>query len=96
MALGYPRRVMVEFSFLLAIPTMGAATVYELYKSRGHLTFEHGYLLVLGLAVSFVVAILAIRFLLRFVQTHSFAAFGVYRLLIAGLFAALLIGGVLY
>jgi undecaprenyl-diphosphatase len=95
MALGYRRRTMVEFSFLLAIPTMAAATVYELYKSRDELAFEHVNLILVGLLVSFVVALAAIRLLLRFVQTHTFVAFGMYRIVIAAVFAALLLGGVL-
>jgi undecaprenyl-diphosphatase len=95
MALGYRRRTMVEFSFLLAIPTMVAATAYELYKSRDELAFEQVNLILVGLVVSFVVALGAIRFLLRFVQTHTFVAFGVYRILIAALFAALIAGRVL-
>ena len=90
MALGYRRTVMVEFSFLLAIPTMGAATCYELYKSRDNLSFDHVNLLLIGLAVSFVVALAAIRWLLHFVQSHSFTAFGVYRILVAITFGILI------
>jgi undecaprenyl-diphosphatase len=81
--LGVERRAIVEFSFILAIPTMAAASAYEMYKSRGQMTLAQVDLLAIGFVVAFVLAILAIKFLLRFVQTHTFNAFGVYRILAA-------------
>ena len=83
LVLGVDRRAIVEFSFILAIPTMVVASAYEIYKSRGQVTLAQFDLLALGFVVAFVLAILAIRFLLRFVQTHTFNAFGVYRILAA-------------
>jgi len=83
MAIGLSREAVVEFSFLLAIPTMLAATVYDLYKNVD--TFQasqFGYLIV-GFAVSFAVALWAVKFLLRYIQKNDFTAFGYYRIIIA-------------
>jgi undecaprenyl-diphosphatase len=77
------RRAIVEFSFVLAIPTMLAASAYDLYKNYRGMTLEQVDLLAIGFVVAFVLAILAIKFLLRFVQTHTFNAFGIYRILAA-------------
>ncbi len=90
LALGLRRRTIVEFSFLLAVPTMAAATGYDLLQSGADFDSSQWLLLGAGFAVSCAVAILAIRFLLRFVQTHTFIAFGVYRILAAAAFWGLL------
>jgi undecaprenyl-diphosphatase len=84
--LGIERRAIVEFSFILAIPTMLAASVYDLYKNHAAMTLEQFHLLGIGFVVAFVLAILAIKFLLRFVQTHTFNAFGIYRIAAAIVF----------
>ncbi len=81
--LGIDRRAIVEFSFILAIPTMLAASVYDLYKNHHGMTLEQFHLLAVGFVVAFVLAIVAIKFLLRFVQTHTFTVFGVYRIIAA-------------
>lgn len=81
--LGVDCRAIVEFSFILAIPTMIAASAYEIYKTHGQMTLAQFDLLAIGFVVAFVLAILAIKFLLRFVQTHTFNAFGVYRIIAA-------------
>lgn len=90
MTLGIRRATIVEFSFLLAVPTMAAATAYDLYKSANVLTLEHFELLAVGFATSFVVALIAIGWLLRFVKTHTFEAFGVYRIAAAAVFFVVL------
>ncbi len=81
--LGVERRAIVEFSFILAIPTMIVASAYEIYKSHGQMTLEQVDLLAVGFVVAFVLAIFAIKGLLRFVQTHTFDAFGIYRIVAA-------------
>ncbi len=83
---GLKRKVIVEFSFLLAIPTMLAATVLDLYKSAH--VFKSGQFVSLGIgfSVSFIVAIIAIKFLLAFIKRHSFVSFGIYRIFIALIF----------
>ncbi len=86
LALGMKRKAIVEFSFLLAAPTMVAATTLDLLKHGSLFSSNDFHLLGIGLVVSFLVAIVAIKFLLRFVESHSFIAFGVYRIIVAGLF----------
>lgn len=86
LSLGLTRRAVVEFSFLLAAPTMVAATTLDLLKHGASFSSSDMHLLGIGLIVSFLVAIFSIRFFLRFVETHSFVAFGVYRIIIAVLF----------
>ena len=86
--LGLRRVAVVEFSFLLAVPTMLAATGYDLLKTYS--TFEAGNigLMLLGAGTAFVVALLALRFLLTFVKTRTFIPFGIYRILLAVVFLA--------
>jgi undecaprenyl-diphosphatase len=80
--IGVPKRTIVEFSFILAIPTMAAATGLELLKGwRGLL--GHFDVLAVGFVVSFVTALLAIKTFLGYVKKHSFAAFGWYRIVLA-------------
>lgn len=84
--LGLTRTTIVEFSFLLAVPTMAAATGLDLIKSAGSFTTDSLWLLAVGFVVSFVVAFLSIRFLLSYVRTHTFIPFGIYRIVVAILF----------
>ena len=80
--LGLKRKVIVEFSFLLAVPTMLAATAYDLLKSGFQLSLDQAQFLAVGFITSFVVALLSIKFLLRYIQTHTFIAFGIYRIVL--------------
>jgi undecaprenyl-diphosphatase len=80
------RKTIVEFSFLLAVPTMVVATGYDLFHEAGSFTQQQINLLAVGFLVSFAVAALAIKWLLKYVQKHDFTAFGVYRILVAVLF----------
>jgi undecaprenyl-diphosphatase len=81
-AIGVPKRTIVEFSFILAIPTMAAATGLELLKGwRG--LIGHFDVLGVGFVVSFLTALLAIKSFLGYVKKHSFAAFGWYRIVLA-------------
>lgn len=86
LALGLKRKTVVEFSFLLAVPTMLAATGLDLAKSAG--SFSGGDLgfLALGFIVSFLVAMLAIKFLLYFIKHNDFIPFGIYRIVLALIF----------
>jgi len=84
--IGIPRRTIVEFSFLLAVPTMAAATGLDLVKNLPAFTPEHLDALAVGFVVSFVVALLSIKFLLHFVRNHTFIPFGIYRILAAAAF----------
>jgi len=84
--LGMKRTAIVEFSFLLAVPTMVAATTLDVWKNADTLSSDNLSLLLVGFLTSFVVAIAAVKFLLRFVETHTFVVFGVYRMILAALF----------
>ena len=90
LALGISREAIVEFSFMLAVPTMVAATGLDLIKS-GH-TFDGGQikLLAIGFIVAFISAFFAIKFLLDYVKNHTFTSFGIYRILIALIFLTIL------
>ncbi len=81
--LGLSTETAAEFSFLLALPTLGAATVYEGWKSRHELMADGGAVpLVIGLVVSFVVAWVVIGAFLKFLQRHGLAVFGYYRMVL--------------
>ncbi len=84
--IGIKRVTIVEFSFLLAVPTMGAATALDLLKNAGSFSAAQFLPLGIGFVVSFLVALLAIKFLLAFVRNRSFIAFGIYRIVVAILF----------
>ena len=83
LSVGLSRRATVEFSFLLAIPTMLAATGFDLWKTASNFSAGESWLLLAGGATAFVVAHLTVRWLLRWVESHSFTWFGVYRLALA-------------
>jgi undecaprenyl-diphosphatase len=86
LAVGLKRKTIVEFSFLLAIPTMCAATALDLAKSSGVFKPDQFGVLAAGFSVSFLVALMAIRFLLVFIKSHTFIPFGIYRILVALIF----------
>jgi undecaprenyl-diphosphatase len=89
--LGLKRETIVEFSFLLAVPTMAAASVLDLLKDAKNISSSGFSLLALGFMVAFAVALFSIVWLLRFVRTHTFVPFGVYRIVVAVLFLTLLV-----
>jgi undecaprenyl-diphosphatase len=80
MLTGLSRRAATEFSFFLAIPTIFAATVYELYKERHLIDGSASQLIAVGSVTSFVSAFFAVRALLRYVSTHDLKAFAWYRI----------------
>ena len=80
MLFGLSRQAATEFSFFLAIPTLIGASVYSLWKARHELSTADLPLLVVGTVVSFVVAIVVVRWLLRYVSTHTFVPFAWYRI----------------
>jgi undecaprenyl-diphosphatase len=84
MLVGLKRETAMGFSFLLAIPTMGAASGYMLLKEYQILSFEHLELLAVGFAVSFIVGWIAVKAFLAIVSRYSFAPFGFY-LILSGL-----------
>lgn len=80
---GLSREKATEFSFLLAVPTMIAATGLDLYKSREILTVSNIGTLLTGSVLSFIFALIAIKFLINYVKKHDFTAFGIYRIVLA-------------
>jgi undecaprenyl-diphosphatase len=83
--IGISKRTIVEFSFMLAVPTMLAASGLELLKSHSALSGHFG-VLAIGFVVSFVTAIIAIKSFLGFVKKYDFKAFGWYRIVLAIVF----------
>ncbi|HEY4525508.1 MAG TPA: undecaprenyl-diphosphate phosphatase [Candidatus Paceibacterota bacterium] len=90
MLLGLRREVIVEFSFLLAVPTMLAATGLDLFKNWGFFSQDQLHFLGIGFIASFFMAVLSIKFLLSYIRRHNFTIFGIYRILLVTVF--LLIG----
>jgi undecaprenyl-diphosphatase len=87
--IGMNRRSAVEFSFMLAIPTMIAASGYDMLQSEWTFTSENLFTLGLGFVLSFVIALVVMRWLLKFIQTNTFIPFGIYRIVAAIMFALL-------
>ena len=97
MAQRLSRKTAAEFSFFLAVPTMLGATVYKIYKmlkeGGTELIMNNLDTLIIGNVVAFIVALLAIKFFIRFVQRYGFQAFGWYRIIVGGIILALLFTG---
>jgi undecaprenyl-diphosphatase len=83
---GLKRKTIVEFSFLLAVPTMLAASGLDIIKNAGSFSKDQFGVLAVGFVVSFLVALASIKFLLGFIRKHNFIPFGVYRVLLAIIF----------
>ncbi|MFN5177368.1 undecaprenyl-diphosphate phosphatase [Limnohabitans sp.] len=80
MLLGLSRKAATDFSFYLAIPTLIGAGAYSLYKERALLSVQDLPMFGVGLLVSFISAWVCVRWLLRFISTHSFELFAWYRI----------------
>ena len=80
MLLGLSRKAATDFSFYLAIPTLIGAGAYSLYKERALLSWADLPLFSVGLVFSFFSAWLCVRWLLRYIASHSFAGFAYYRI----------------
>lgn len=78
--LGYKRSVAAEFSFFLAIPAMFGASLLKLLKADFSFGFYGAFILLLGTVVSFIVSVIAIRYLMMYIRKHDFKIFGVYRI----------------
>ena len=84
MLLGLSRRAATDFSFFLAIPTLIGAGAYSLYKERALLSVADVPMFGVGLVFSFLSAWICVRWLLRFIATHSFSGFAYYRIVFGG------------
>ena len=83
---GLDKKQATEFSFLLAVPTMFAATGYELIKTPVIFTRSELVFLLIGLVVAFITAWIAVKVFLRLVQNYGFKYFGYYRIIIGIIF----------
>lgn len=83
---GLDRKTAVEFSFLLAVPTMLAATGLDLIKSNFSFTSQEIILLLIGFIVAYFIAFITIKYFLEFIKNHNFTVFGFYRIVVAVLF----------
>lgn len=77
---GLSRKAAAEFSFFLAVPTLGAASVYSMYKDRALLNTEDIGVWVTGFIFAFFSAMIAVRALIRYVSHHDFTIFAWYRI----------------
>ncbi len=90
--LGLSPAAAAEFSFFLAIPTMYAAGIYSLLKHLNEIHTEQITLLAIGFVVSFVFAWIIVAAFMRFIQSHKFTSFAIYRIIIGGVVLAYIFG----
>lgn len=88
------RKTAAEFSFFLAVPTMAAASAYKLLKDYKHFNLDNIGILILGNIVAFLVALIAIKTFITFLQKHGFRVFGWYRIVVGLILIVLLLMGV--
>ena len=97
MTQGLTRKRAAEFSFFLAVPTMAGATLLDLLdllKEEANWATSHNItMLLLGCAVAFIVALLAMKWFVNFLTKYGFKAFGVYRIIVGGIIIVLLLAG---
>lgn len=95
--LGLNRPAATEYCFLVGIPTMLAAGGWKIFKALHHplpgTVPENWSMVFLGFIVSAIVSFIAVRWLLRYIQTHTFVVFGWYRIVLAAVIAAILLRG---
>ncbi len=84
--IGLKRSAATEFSFLLAVPTMLAATAYDMLKHRHEFSFDDAEALGIGFVTAFIVALVIIKWFLAFVKKHTFIPFGLYRIVVGLIF----------
>ena len=97
MSQGLTRKAAAEFSFFLAVPTMFGATLYKVYKilktGGMEMIMDNMTTLIVGNAVAFIVAMLAIKGFIKYVQKYGFKAFGWYRIIVGGLILIMMAAG---
>jgi undecaprenyl-diphosphatase len=82
---GLSRKAAAEFSFFLAVPTLGIASIYSMYKDRALLSMDDMGAWAMGFIFSFISAMIAVRALIRYVSNHDFTIFAWYRLAFGGI-----------
>ncbi len=92
--MGTDKRSAAEFTFFIAMPIMGGAFVYDLWKSKDFITAELGLGIAIGFVCAFITAFFVVRYLLDFIQRHGFAVFAYWRIFVGaiGLWGILLFG----
>jgi undecaprenyl-diphosphatase len=80
--MGVEKRAAAEFSFLLSLPTMGAAVLFDLYKNRDVLDFAAMWDIAIGFAVAFITAAIVVRWVLNFISKYGYALFGWWRIIV--------------
>ena len=85
MTVGLKPKHAAEFSFLLALPTLGGATVYKLMKNADELSDLGTVPVLIGIVVAFIAAAIAIKWLIAYLSTHGLALFGWYRIALAAI-----------
>ncbi|WP_456381548.1 undecaprenyl-diphosphate phosphatase [Hydrogenimonas sp.] len=84
--IGLKRKTATEFSFLLAVPTMLAATAYDILKHHNDFDFSDAQALGVGFVTAFIVALAIIKWFLAFIKKHTFIPFGIYRIVVGIVF----------
>lgn len=90
--LKYDKTAAAEFSFFIAVPVLTAATLYKFWKIKDIIESSQFFTLLMGIVLSFIFALIAIRFFIKFVSKHGFKWFGVYRIIL-GLIVLLTVKG---
>lgn len=91
--LGVEKRAAAEFSFLLSLPTMGAAVAYDLFKNRDVLDFGAMWEIAVGFAVAFVTAVFVVKWVLNYVGRNGYALFGWWRIIVGSVALVALLAG---
>jgi len=92
---GVSRTAAAEFTFFLALPTMIGASLIKLLKFGLSFTGAEIIVLILGMAVAFIVSLMAIKFLMDYVKKHDFKLFGIYRILLGTVIILMVLAGIL-
>jgi undecaprenyl-diphosphatase len=88
---GVERKTAAEFSFFLAIPTMFAATLFDLYKNRADLTADGFTQIAIGFVVAFISGLLVVKWFMTYISRHGFLPFAFYRIIAGGILFATLV-----
>lgn len=81
--LGFSREVAAKLSFFMAIPVMAGASLLRFFKYFKYINSSEWVIIIIGMAVSFAVSIVALKGLISYVRRHDFTAFGIYRIVLA-------------
>ncbi|MDQ7038613.1 MAG: undecaprenyl-diphosphatase UppP [Aquificota bacterium] len=89
MLMGLSRRSAAEFSFILAVPTMLSATAYDLVRTGPGFDQSQWSLLGIGFITAFITALFTVKLFLKFLNSHGFTIFGIYRMVVAFIYAVI-------